>query len=165
LGDQGLSPFTGVDAMILGTNGCTLTHIGKRAFSNCTALAKLVIGAKSDITFVAGGGYLPIDTKLKVIEFPENKVPSNLDTVLDTLLAYKNTQNGPDSYVSVYGSMKSMFGVSAQIAVSPMTDEEKAASPTGKEVFGVYVTGDTKERKAYLIDNGYVPYGSRIIVR
>ena len=165
LGTQGLSPFTGVDTMILGTNGCTLTDIGKQAFFNCTALAKLVIGAKSDITFVAGGDYLPADTKLKVIEFPENKVPSNLGTVLDTLLSYKNTQSGPDSYVSVYGSMKSLSGVLAQVAASPMTDEEKAASPSGKEVFGIYVTGDTKERKAYLIDNGYVPYGSKIILR
>ena len=61
--------------------------------------------------------------------------------------------------------MKSLSGVLAQVAASPMTDEEKAASPSGKEVFGIYVTGDTKERKAYLIDNGYVPYGSKIILR
>ena len=165
VGNQGLSPLVGVDTMILGTNGCTLTSIGKAAFSNCTAMTKLVIGAKSAIVFDAGGGYLPQNTALKTIEFPANKVPSNLGKVLDTLLSYKNTESGPDSYVSIYGSMKSMSGVSAQVSASPMTADEKAASPSDREVFGVYVTGDTKERKAYLIDNGYVPCGSKIILR
>jgi hypothetical protein len=160
LSSQALSALTGVAAFYLGTNGCTLATIGSHAFWKCTALKKLVIGAKGSIS-ITDTNLLPENTALETIEFPGSTTPENLGALLDMLLAYKTVTAGPSAYVKVVGSKD--YGFGSRISWSDMTAAEEEAKPDS--AFGVYVTTNTSERKAYLVDNGYVPAGLYILFK
>lgn len=155
---QGVSALTGVETMIFGTNGCTLTTFGDKMFLNCTSLKHLTIGASGTLAFPATE-FFPNGTALETLTFHANKMPSNVGPFLDAVLSYKHV-SGPSDYVTVTGS-KTLF--KRRLAVAALTAEESAVAPEG--AFGVYVPTGTDVRKAYLVDNGAIPEEFFILFR
>lgn len=154
---QALSALSGVETIILGTNGSVLAEIGDQSFWKCMALRKLVIAAKG--TLSVGTGILPDGTALETVEFPD-KMPSNASAFLDKALSFK-TVSSPDDYVCVVGSRERYMN--RLLPSQAFTPEEESLAPDG--AYGVYVTGDTSERKAWLVDNGIRSRGLGFIIR
>ena len=152
---QALSALSGVETFILGTNGNTLVTIGDYAFWKCNSLKKLVIGSRS--TLSVGTDILPSGTALEVVEFPA-RIPANVGEFLDAVLSFKEV-SGPDDYVSVVCSRDR---ASRRLSPAALDSAEAAVAPEG--TYGVYVTGDSGERKAWLVDNGIRMAGSVLIV-
>lgn len=152
---QALSALSGVETFILGTNGNTLVTIGDYAFWKCDSLKKLVIGSRS--TLSVGTDILPSGTALEVVEFPD-RIPANVGEFLDAVLSFKEI-SGPGDYVSVVCSRDRASG---RLSPTALDSAEAAVAPEG--AYGVYVTGDSGERKAWLVDNGVRMAGSILIV-
>lgn len=146
LGVQALSPLSGAEAFVLGTNGFVLTEIGNDAFLKCAKLKRLVLGARGMVTL--GANLAPTDSALADIDFP-GKMPQNLADVLDALLAAKDVSKGAADYVTVTGSRG--CGLGTRISwTDDFTADEIAHKPEG-DVFGIYAT-DESVRKAYLVN-------------
>lgn len=138
---QGLSALTGVETMILGTNGWTVTTFGQAMFEKCSGLKHLTIGADGTVAFPSEK-FFPANTALESLTFYQNKMPVNVGPLLDAVLSYK-TVKGPADYVTVTGS-KTVF--KRRLTFAALTEAEAAVAPAG--TFGVYVTSDTAARKA-----------------
>ena len=162
LGNQALSPLSGAEAFVLGTNGFVLAEIGNNAFLKCTKLKRLVLGARGTVTL--GTDLAPTDSALTDIDFP-GKMPKNLPAVLDALLATKDVAAGAEVYVTVTGSRKCGFDRQLEWNDDYSADE-LAHLPEG-DVLGVYTTTDTSVRKAYLVDrpSPWDPKGTVLLIR
>ena len=162
LGGQALSPLSGAEAFVLGTNGFVLAEIGNDAFLKCAKLKRLVLGARGTVTL--GTNLAPTDSVLTDIDFP-GKMPKNLPAVLDALLATKDVAAGAEAYVTVTGSRKCGFDRQLEWDDDYSADE-LAHLPEG-DVLGVYTTTDTAVRKAYLVDrpSPWDPKGTVLLIR
>ena len=161
LGEQALSPLSGAEAFVLGTNGFVLAEIANKAFLKCTKLKRLVLGARGTVTL--GTTLLPENSVLTDIDFP-GRLPQNLAEVLDALLATKDVSKGAADYVTVTGSCG--CGLGARISwTDDFTADEIAHKPEG-DVFGIYTTGESV-RKAYLVNrpSPWDPKGMMLLVR